>query len=247
MMDKYIKLNLKMISGEIGAALVMALASLLCLANIFMAVIIIMIPTIALLVIIRACKKLFWDGIYGKSAYLYNSLPVNTEEMVAGKLFAAWVMLLAYNAAAFCTVLILLFAGDGMLSMMTDVMSGSRTTLIGVIAGQIDIDMMQFVLPVELLKTLTSSAVGPAIIFFGMVFANSQTGKSSKAVRVIVAIILCIVLSAVLTGGIDTIVARLGIDYSVWLSLLQCCINVVSVEILFKSIVRLLNKYYLIQ
>ena len=147
MMDKYIKLNLKMISGEIGAALVMALASLLCLANIFMAVIIIMIPTIALLVIIRACKKLFWDGIYGKSAYLYNSLPVNTEEMVAGKLFAAWVMLLAYNAAAFCTVLILLFAGDGMLSMMTDVMSGSRTTLIGVIAGQIDIDMMQFVLP----------------------------------------------------------------------------------------------------
>ena len=61
------------------------------------------------------------------------------------------------------------------------------------------------------------------------------------------AIILCIVLSVVLTDGIGTITARLGIDYSVWLSLLQCIVNVVSVEILFKGIVNLLNKYYLLQ
>lgn len=247
MMDKYIKLNLKLISGEIGAAAVMALASLLCLANILMAFIIIVIPIIALLVVIRAYKKLFWDGIYGKSAYLYNSLPLNTEEIVAGKLFAAWIMLLAYNLAAVCTILILLFAGDGMFSMMTDVMSGSKTTLIGVIAGQIDVDMMQLVLPVELLKAVTGTAVGAAIMFFGVVFANSQKGSGSKSVRVIGAIILCIALAAVLTDGIGTITARIGIDYSVWLSLLQCIVNVVSVEILFKVIVNLMNKYYILK
>lgn len=247
MIDKYIKLNLKMIGGEIGAAAVMALASLLCLANILLAFIIILIPTIALLVVMRAYKKLFWDCIYGKSAYLYNSLPVNTEEIVAGKLFAAWIMLLAYNLASVFTILILIFAGDGMFSMITDAMSNSRTTLVGVIAGAVDVNMMQFVLPVELLKAVTGAAVGAAIIFFGVVFANSRKGNASKSVRVFVAIILCIVLSVVLTDGIGTITARLGIDYSVWLSLLQCIVNVVSVEILFKGIVNLLNKYYLLQ
>ena len=89
--DKYIKLNLSLVKGDlIGLVCCSVFASL----GVFLpslAIVALVLLVVIIVLVIRIYVKLFEKTLFKEEAVLYQSLPVSTEEIIVAKTFVATV------------------------------------------------------------------------------------------------------------------------------------------------------------
>ena len=172
---------------------------------------------------------------------MYNSLPLDPKEVLAGKLFAGSFMMTMYTVSTLAMYgVMLLMAGDS-ITFSTDMYWPSENTLTSLLASSIASDMLPFALPFEALSMITGAVLISAIIMFGVIFANSPPAPGKG----VMAVILCIILYMVLFQGATITAKWLSVDYSPLLPLAQSLINAATTAALFRySCKRLEKKYY---
>lgn len=247
-LDKSISLNTKMITNEIGIACVTILAMALAAINLIMLLLWIVLGAIAVVVMVKAYKKLYYTSLYGNEAYMYNAIPLSVKEVAAGKIFAASLMLLACNLAMLATCAIVIAMRSGMISFAVDIYWAGERDVAWLLLGQADPELLPLALPIEALKLITGSILTSTIIFFGVVYANSQTGqcrsRGRKTMINLVTVVICLVISAVLNSGLSVVVELIGMDYSPIQPLIQTVINCAGVAALFTLSARIMEKKY---
>ena len=92
-LDKYIRLNIKMTGNCTGVACAMSLAIGLTAVNFAVIIFAVVFLGISLAALIKGYKRLYYTTLYEEAAYVYNSLPLDPKEVLAGKLFAGSFMM----------------------------------------------------------------------------------------------------------------------------------------------------------
>ena len=240
-LDKYIRLNIKMTGNCTGVACAMSLAMGLTAVNFAVIIFAVVFLGISLAALIKGYKRLYYTTLYEEAAYVYNSLPLDPKEVLAGKLFAGSFMMTMYTVSTLAMYgVMLLMAGDS-ITFSTDMYWPSENTLTSLLASSIASDMLPFALPFEALSMITGAVLLSAIIMFGVIFANSPPAPGKG----VAAVILCIILYVVLFRGAPKTAEWLSIDYSPLLPLAQSLINAAATAVLFGySCKRLEKKYY---
>lgn len=90
-LDKYIRLNIKMIGNCTGVACAMSLAIGLTAVNFAVIIFAVVFLGISIAALIKGYKRLYYTTLYEEAAYVYNSLPLDPKEVLAGKLFRRFV------------------------------------------------------------------------------------------------------------------------------------------------------------
>lgn len=241
-LDKSISLNTKMITNEIGIACVTILAMALAAINLIMLLLWIVLGAIAVGVMVKAYKKLYYTSLYGNEAYMYNAIPLSVKEVAAGKIFAASLMLIACNLAMLATCAIV------MISFTVDIYWAGERDIAWLLLGQAAPELLPLALPIEALKLITGSILTSTVIFFGVVYANSQTGqcrsRGRKTMINLMTVVICLVLSAALNSGLSVVAELIGMDYSPVLPMIQTVINCAGVAALFTLSARIMEKKY---
>ena len=145
--DKYIKLNLSLVKGDlIGLVCCSVFASL----GIFLpslAIVALVLLVVIIVLVIRIYVKLFEKTLFKEEAVLYQSLPVSTEEIIVAKTFvatvattAAWIGLMGgtsiglalLSSSAMEPILASVF-----LDLLNDVGAASAPIVIGLLCIQL--------------------------------------------------------------------------------------------------------------
>ena len=106
-LDRCIKLDFGMVQNEIGIMCVAAGGGII-LSGLSL-VLLLAVPVLLIVQIvfmIKMYKKLFYTSLYGETAAFYQSLPITTEEMTAGRIFTAGTGLLMANIVSIICLII---------------------------------------------------------------------------------------------------------------------------------------------
>lgn len=99
MLKQCIKLNYKMADSQFGGACIIALFMILFLQTFFMILTVIPLSIFAIYLIYKGMKKIFYDSVFGDSAFFYQSLPINGTQMVIGKIFTGSLGFIFFDGA----------------------------------------------------------------------------------------------------------------------------------------------------
>lgn len=97
--DKFIKLNLSMVKGEICTVAGTSFAAVLCtipLGQIFIALV---LMCVSIGFLFKAYEKLYYTTMYGEGTLMYRALPISEEEMTAAKVFCGFAVSVAWQCA----------------------------------------------------------------------------------------------------------------------------------------------------
>ncbi len=128
----YLKLNLKMVSGDL---VLIGVCGILFCCLIWTIIGVIFLPWIMLgitFLSVKPTKKVYEESLFGQSSALHMSLPVSAREMVAAKLLVGALILLVTLAAAFGPLIITGFNiwAFGIDDLMQAAGGGSRAELL---------------------------------------------------------------------------------------------------------------------
>ena len=235
-LDKCIKINFRMVSNEIGIMCVAGGAMCLCFLSLIMLIIIPVLAIVQLVFTVKMYEKLFYTGLYGETALLYQSLPVTWEEMTVSKIFTAG----TGNLMAQLVTFICMAAGAGLSSF------GEEFADIFFKAWSMTLETSGFqtLVPLNLLAAAASIYRMSAFILMAIVLYNSRpAGKRGDWSRVAAFVIGGAVHVAI--SSIDDLLHFLGAPMtSLWVPVLCMAIDIVLTVVFYRVTVRKLYTCY---
>lgn len=244
-LDKSIKLNVNMIFNETVVLSIIMVGIAFTAASFISWWISIVFVIFAIVAVVKAYKTLFYTSIYGESAYLYNSVPLEVEEIVIGKIFAATFMSCVAGVTALAIIIMLLMVSGIEMTAMLDVTPLGETLLF---SSNMGFAKIVAILPVELLNVLTSSVAMMTLLFCAISWVNADLGGGkSKTQRIIMAVFGVLAVDGILLNGISTVSDLFYLDYSLILSIVQIAINIVVVVFAYKATVKMLKEHYIVK
>lgn len=214
-LDKVILANLKMIENEIGIACSLSICMLF---SFLFIVFIIGLPVefaLAIYFFIKAYKKVFYTSIYGETAAFYHAFPINAKDYVVGKISAVFTGTFIYIVVTLlCFVpfinlwnLIKDSIPWGVLSM--------KTTL-----------QLSAALSLELIALIAVSLALITTIFLSITLYMEDKliayVPCRKGIFIVLTTFFCMTVL-----HIETITDQIGLEYKLWIPLLQTAIAVV--------------------
>lgn len=232
MLDKCIKTNLKMVDNEIALACTMGV--LLCLMR-FWAIILGLIPiVIAAIFLWKMCRKLFYASVFGETAATYQSLPASAEEVVASKIFVAGLGFIALNVSIMVMMAVIsVNLGYGNLLGVLDALGLGVNSLN---AG--------YILPLEFLAVVVECFWQSAVIFLAVVIYNTLPEPSRKGFGGGVLVPVVAVGINYLFMNISSALEFIGLPYGILYPLIGITIGAVTLVIIFRLTVKLLEERY---
>lgn len=97
--DKFIKLNLSMVKGEICTVAGTSFAAVLCAITFGQIFIAMVLMGVSIGFLFKAYKKLYYTTMYGEGTLMYRTLPIGEEEMTAAKVFCGFAVSVAWQCA----------------------------------------------------------------------------------------------------------------------------------------------------
>lgn len=180
MLLKTMELNLKQVSTEIGVSLAVCIAMMF-LTMAMGAVSLLLGLIVIIIMLIRGYGRLFGASIFGEGAGGLMTLPVTSDELIAGKLLAAviWAMALGIG---FSGVVIIMVLVSGSASVLTGVFGEVAADLLDMGAAPWQIGILMAMLPFSL--CLGAVFAGLCILTFQCVTrrkkADGRTGLLSR-------------------------------------------------------------------
>jgi len=167
LMDQYIKANFKLMENELGIACVAAGCGFALLSSFVGILLLLPLLAVSIYFFFKAMRKLFYDSIYGKSAYLFQSLPVSPSQLVSCKIFAAGLSFLLLSAV---------MVGAGLVIALFQ--SGIRAYVDGLMQDFVDqgavTEQLPLILAAEFLAVCTASFRDGAVYFLGVITYQSM-------------------------------------------------------------------------
>lgn len=222
--DKFVIENLKFVKNEF-VAVIFAFIILFLLAKVDlffnpgMSIVIIITFLVAIIPFYFIYKKIFYDTVFGKSAMLFNQLPVTKKEIVAGKILTVSVI---YVAIEIVTLLGTKFTGNNVFEGVEGALAFEST--------------------LDIVKNLVASAATGAICFFAVSFYNGITKNLRTRVRFIKAVVIFLIVQALnMRAGME-MCRILNIENPVYGSLLSIVISLVILIVCAHGTLRFLEK-----
>lgn len=221
---KYIKLTFGMIKAELAFLAIFAVALTLCLLSPGLVLWALVVLLLGGIVLIRIYKILFYDNVYGKGAYLYQSLPVGVNTMVTVKV---------------CAMTLVIF--------LTDLILASIIILVGMkhgISEEILLEVKQegvstFLL---MLDDFVETLLCATVVFAATAWYNSLSRSFKKGIMMVVIIILAIV-GLYLPRICGNVIGQENGALTAWISITTGLVISVPAYLLT---IRLLKKRYIL-
>lgn len=244
--DKYLKLNIKMVSNETGIACVLSASTVLLLINPFMAIIIIPVILGSVIFLLNGYKKLYWTSMYKREAYLYNSLPVSAEEMVIAKISAGSFMLLMYNIIGNVLILLTVLVTGSSIDIDLGAAGGS-ISLFNLLMSMQQTDLLYITLPAQLLDIIMTSVFTSSLVFFVVTFAVSRAEREPGMLLWLAAAFMYFIASAAFNTGIEKLGQLFEAGVHIAAPLIKTFAGIIAVGLMYRLTVMLLKKEYMVR
>ncbi len=240
-LDDVIKADFKLVNGELGGACALAALIPFILVTFYMAVLIVPAGIGIFYCLAKVCQKLFYDSVFGKSAGLYQALPVSHSDRVISKIFTAAVcqmIPLAVMVVSFFLANILLGNNplDGT-NLFTDIVNGLIEE--GMAAMEISVT-----LSAALLLIIASLLTFVSAVFCAVTFYQSQPDTRHAGIRKAGIIAVAWLVLQVSSKGIIWIFDILKVDAPMLELGLDLLLQIVILIVTFKLTVGMLEKHY---
>lgn len=235
-MDKFIRLNLSMVKGEICTVAGTSFAALLCAIPFGQIFIALVLMCISIGFLVRAYKKLYYTTMYGEGTIMYRALPISEEELTAAKVFSGFLVSVAWQ----CAIIFGMVSGIALLNL------GMNTGYSAYVIAEL-IEMLPSVENTVLLMCLSMTAASfyRAAIFFLMVAWYNCRSKEQKNIWVKIGIVAVYIAAAYLGSKFGEVIAENFAVETVILSLiLGSVVNIVIGAVACKLSVKTLKSKY---
>ena len=238
----YVKANLKLASNDYGLACAMSMAMVICLSVLYLALLAIPALGAAVYFLYRGYRRLFFDSLYGNSAYLYQSLPVNPRQAVWGKIIASSLGVMLFNLV---TVVLGLFVGIVSTGSVISLLGTFSDALAGTMGGQ-DVMPQQpgllylFTAVSMMVEWLATSALILLAVIGYQSIPGARQGGFSKALVIICAWGLSKIIDKLAGWGFDL----LGLEHTMAMSVIGLVIKAAVLVLASWGSVRLLERHY---
>lgn len=189
---------------------------------------------------VRACKRVFYDSVYGRQGYFYMLLPVDVRQLVISKLYTASIL-----SAGIIAMLVI----GGVFYFWISFNSVTVFEIIDQLTAQLVLVVkmeLVYVVPITLISWIIGIVAQMTVIFAAIVCYSSLPEKKHtgpyKALMIIAG-------AAAVLYAVRPASALIGfgvLESSILLIIAEAVFQVIVTAVLYRYIVRALEKHYVV-
>lgn len=224
-LDKYIKLNFSYVSNDFGISAVAAASVLLCFLFFHLIPLALFFIIVGIGFLVKSYKKLFYEGIYGERSTMERELPVREEEVIAAKVFTAFIGRIIFEIAMVTALLSASYIGV----VNIDYGNDHIENLLCLVPESVEPGQLPIAAVLAVIMIMAQCFCQTSTILVAVMCYNSQPKSrrnfAGKAVAAVAVYLICSVSTGVmkLFGDVHAIIIELvSISISVAIGIAMC-------------------------
>lgn len=189
---------------------------------------------------VRACKRVFYDSVYGRQGYFYMMLPVDVRQLVISKLYTASVL-----SAGIIAMLVI----GGVFYFWTSFNSVTIFEIMDQLTAQLVLIVkmeLVYAVPITLISWIIGIVAQMTVVFTAIVCYSSLPEKKHTGLCKALTIIAG---AAAVLYAVRPASALIGfgvLESSILLAIAEAVFQIIVTAALYRYIVRALEKYYMV-